>query len=754
MDILLLRHVSVICLLSGVVGLFASATPLGRSIEESFGLACLFKLRGKRTAPSEAVIYAIEKKSAEFLGVKQQPYKWPRTIHAEAVNRLTDMGASAIGFDLFFEESRSAEDDKVFGKAIGDSGKVVLLQRLKRNTSLLKNTVQNSISSRSGILSEQLIPTVPVLEKEARSLAPFPLPQSPVRLDQAWLFKAGAGELATFPVAMFAMFQPEQLQRVVRLLALADPSAPTKYTSLFVQSVKFWPIDTLLQTLKSIFLADPNLAAKVKAILDREELLSQMENPSEINALHSMLRVFTGDRSVYINYYGPPGTVTTFPYYELFEEETGSSRRDLTGKAVFIGLTHDAELGEKDGFYTTFTSSEGRHISGVEVAATIFANLVDGSVLTPVHSFWSICLIFAVAMGIGTASNSFTPAMAGVVGLCFCLVYLFFAYFLFAFRYLWVPWVVPLMIQAPLTHLSVSLLKHRKILRDKKNIKKALECYVPKSIAAEVERDFLQIAKMRDDVQAICLYSDLENYTALSERLSHHELTGLVNLYYQEVFKIVKQHSGMVLDVRGDSMLAIWLSDESGGEPVRQSCHAALSISTIFNDPASDQKHHLPTRIGLHRGRISLGNIGSLDHFQYTVTGDTVNTVARIESFNKQLGTRLLVSESIAQHAGDFECRRMGTFLFVGKKKPLAIYQLLGRKGELSTLEQNLSINFAKGLKSFQAGQWARSEEIFKHCRTCNPEYGPARWFQELSRTYGPHRPAESWNGVIQLEKK
>lgn len=754
MDIPSIRHVCVICLLSGVVGFLASATPFGKSLEESFGLAFLFKLRGQRAAPDAAIIYAIEKKSADFLGLKQQPYKWPRILHAHAVNNLTDKGASAIAFDLFFEESRSTEDDRNFGKAIEDSGKVVLLQRLNRVTTFRGSTDQIKISSRSGIVSEQLVPTVPILQQKARSLAPFPLPQSPVRLDQAWLFKEGAGDIATLPVALFALFQPEQLQKFVRILGLVDPSLSSKHKLLFVQPVELWQLDTLLQKLKSIFLADPTLEVKVRTMLGSGKKLSLLCNPSERKPLYSLLRVFGGDSSLFINYYGPPGTITTVPYYRIIDEQTGNDTQELASKAVLIGLTHDAELGEKDGFYTIFTNREGKHLSGVEVAATVFLNLVDGSSLIPINSFWALCLIFTLGTGVGTLSQSLTPAVAGTAVLFLCLIYLFLAYFLFTFWYLWVPLVVPLLIQTPLTHLSVSLLKHKKVLHDKKNIKKALECYIPKSTAAEVEQDFSQLAKKRDDVDAVCLYSDLENYTVLSENTSHHELTELINNYYEEMFKTIKQHSGTILDIRGDSMLAVWSNNDSISETVNRSCQAALSISLIFNNRASLQKHHLPTRIGLHQGRISLGNIGALDHFQYTITGDTVNTVARIESFNKQLGTRLLISENVAQNATDFECRKIGTFIFVGKHRPLSIYQLLGEKGNISAEERQLSENFAEGLHNFEIGQWAKSEKIFKLICQCNPEFGPAHWFQQLCRNYRRSTLANNWNGVIQLEQK
>jgi len=267
MGIFLPRQLCIIGLLSGLLGFFVSAIPLVKSLEENFGLAFLFKVRGSRVAPDAAVICAIEKKSADFFGLKQQPYKWPRTLHARIINRLTDMGVAAVGLDLFFEETRSAENDRILARAMRESGKVVLLQRLKDLTEFSEVNRNNSGVKLNNIRLEQLISPVSVLQRESYALAPFPLPRLPARLNQAWLFKEGVGDRATLPVVLFAMFMPDLLDRFIDLAGFADPSVFARDGPYSSRSAVSPRLDTILQQVKTIFSVRRDLAAKMKKSL-------------------------------------------------------------------------------------------------------------------------------------------------------------------------------------------------------------------------------------------------------------------------------------------------------------------------------------------------------------------------------------------------------------------------------------------------------------------------------------------------------
>ncbi|MEK7703281.1 MAG: CHASE2 domain-containing protein [Nitrospirota bacterium] len=157
--------------------------------------------------------------------------------------------------------------------------------------------------------------------------------------------------------------------------------------------------------------------------------------------------------SAYLNFYGPPRTITTIPYSKALElpipiivnEKTIS----LAGKAVFIGLSEVIPDRQTDGFYTVFSQQNGLDISGVEIAGTAFANLLENRPIRPLP-FWVwglVLLVWGLAIG---AICSMLPFML-MIGLTVWLPVLYLGSVFFQFKWAdtWIPVVIPLLIQLP-----------------------------------------------------------------------------------------------------------------------------------------------------------------------------------------------------------------------------------------------------------------------------------------------------------------
>ena len=113
-------------LLVGATGLILSFFQFTHELEEDTGLGLLFKLRGPRPAPADAVVVSIDKDSADQLKISENPDKWPRSLHARLVEVLSKAGASVVTFDVHFIEARVEKDDKAFAAALKQAGNVVL----------------------------------------------------------------------------------------------------------------------------------------------------------------------------------------------------------------------------------------------------------------------------------------------------------------------------------------------------------------------------------------------------------------------------------------------------------------------------------------------------------------------------------------------------------------------------------------------------------------------------------------------------
>ena len=154
--------------------------------------------------------------------------------------------------------------------------------------------------------------------------------------------------------------------------------------------------------------------------------------------------------------------------------------------------------------------------------------------------------------------------------------------------------------------------------------------------------------------------------------------------YFEATFEPIKKHGGLVVNLKGDSFLAIWKAARDDAALRRQACLAALDVAkAVHRFNGTVENLNLPTRVVVHSGQIFLGNIGAGDHYEYGPTGDTVNTASRMDGLNKYLGTEVLVSEESLTHVEGLVAREVGKFMLKGKAQPIVAYELLGRMDEV-----------------------------------------------------------------------
>jgi adenylate cyclase len=167
-----------------------------------------------------------------------------------------------------------------------------------------------------------------------------------------------------------------------------------------------------------------------------------------------------------------------------------------------------------------------------------------------------------------------------------------------------------------------------------------------------------------------CVITDAERYTSVAESVDPAEAVEFINRYLEVLFKPVYDNGGIVADVKGDGMLAVWAESSPSAELRARVCRACLQI-------AADSDRFFPTRIGAYYGPIALASVGTDAHREYRAVGDTVNTASRLETLNKQLGTRVLISASLADGLGGFRFRDLGEVELRGKRNPVHVLELL-----------------------------------------------------------------------------
>ncbi len=744
----------IVGLLIGTLGVIASLLPIGFDLEENLGLTLLFRLRGVRKPPSDVIIVSLDQVSVDTLNLPADPEKWPRLLHANLTESLNQKGAEVIVFDMMFDEPGPVEQDNLFAQAIQNAGNVVLCACLQKKTIPLTNKNGRNTGE---LIIERLIPPIPSLARSALAIAPFPLPKVPVKVSQYWTFKTEAGDTPTLPVAVFQIFVFEVYEEFIRLLEKVSPSQNLKL--LYDKDTIFknkWVEETML-IFRDLFKENPLIGEKmIEEIQNSSRLSSHVKKK---RALQSLVKIFQGSKSRYLNFYGPPGTIQTISYHQLLKQDQNSSVKqrqiDLSEKAVFVGLSESFRLDQKDGFYTVFSQSNGMDISGVEIAASAFANLLEDKPVQPLVFPVYLTTIFLWGILLGVLCFFIRPILAAFSMISLSILYLTVATVQFHKAGSWYPLVVPLFIQLPIAYLGTFFWKFFETNKERQNIRQVLGYYLPDKEVSRLAKNLGDIKTNIQTVYGTCLFTDAEKYTSLSENMEPKALASFINKYFEAVFEPVRRYGGFVSDIKGDSMLSIWATAKPDTDQKRKACLAALDIpKAVQKFKQNSDALHLPTRIGLHSGYISLGNVGAMNRYEYRPVGDIVNTTSRIENLNKYLGTRILVSQEVLHEIDGFLTRKLGAFIFVGKSKPVTVYELISRIEEAGKHQRNLCTIFTQGLDAYYKQSWEEAIQAFHASTKAHKEDGPSTFYLHLCEKYRTNPPGEMWDGLIHLENK
>ena len=181
----------------------------------------------------------------------------------------------------------------------------------------------------------------------------------------------------------------------------------------------------------------------------------------------------------------------------------------------------------------------------------------------------------------------------------------------------------------------------------------------------------------RQRVEATIVQSDVRGFTTFSERMAPEAVLALLNTYFEAMLEILFRHDGTVIGFQGDGLLAAFGVPESRPDDAERALRAVREMLARAEELGAPGGPAPGLRIGiaLHSGEVVAGNLGSRHRLEYTVLGDTVNTTARIEALNRELGTCLLVSGATLARLGDAEeLRPVGRFELRGRSEPVELY--------------------------------------------------------------------------------
>lgn len=206
-----------------------------------------------------------------------------------------------------------------------------------------------------------------------------------------------------------------------------------------------------------------------------------------------------------------------------------------------------------------------------------------------------------------------------------------------------------------------------------------LGAYIGREVAEEALRlDEIVLGGSRQPVAV--LFSDLRGFTRYAEKLSPEDLVTQLNAYLEEMVVVITRHGGVVDKYIGDAIMAVFGAPKTRGDDANRALLAARDLVKALE--AHNRRRALSSLpplkmgIGVHYGPVVAGNIGTMEHAQYTIIGDTVNLASRLESSTKELGTDVLVSRAARDAAGEGapELFAMGMLAVRGRDEAVEIF--------------------------------------------------------------------------------
>lgn len=472
----------------------------------------------------------------------------------------------------------------------------------------------------------------------------------------------------------------------------------------------------------------------------------------------------------WVNYYGPIDCFPQVPYDVAMRKDEVRAGF-FTDKIVLIGgRTGLGALGAgKDDFRhprsgwirpdDRLDSAEAKMYEdndfapGLEVHATILANLLRGDWLERLKPWQEDAIIIGFGLLLGVLLPRLTPDMAAITAIGLALALAGVALLLFRFGCIWFAWGIPVLVQAPAALAWAIGSRYFLVDRRRNAVREAFTRYLSPHVVARLELDDMTLAPGGTIMETSIIFTDLEGFTTLSEEMNDPAaLSELLTWYFTRATNHVMENDGTILKYIGDSVFAVW------GAPLRDSRHAQKAARAACRMHRASEREiqgrRLRTRVGVHTGNVLTGNLGSLQRFDYTCIGDPVNLAARLEGLNKYLGTNVLVSEETHSRMGDgFITRCLGMFQLAGKKRAVAVYELVGEKDQQQQAPAYFEI-FSRALAAYTQGDFAKAALLFKEttARRGAPD-GPSAFYLERMAMLDNVAP-QPWDPVVSMEAK
>ena len=372
-----------------------------------------------------------------------------------------------------------------------------------------------------------------------------------------------------------------------------------------------------------------------------------------------------------------------------------------------------------------------------------------------------ILLILAALLAFGIQKLS--PAIGGIAVGVLILVYTLTAFWVFTNYYIWLDLFAPVA-TVGFGYLGITVFNYIQEEKNKQFLKSSFGTYISPELIDEMYESGQEPELGGEEGYHTAFFTDIQSFSAFSEKLSASDLVSLLNNYLTEMTDILMENNGTLDKYIGDAIVAFY------GAPLDLKNHELMACRTAIKmqerlavlrgqwqkegDRWPEIVHHMQNRIGINTGKMVTGNMGSESRMNYTMMGDTVNLAARLESSAKQYGVYIQISDSTYEAVKDQIVVRALDFVRVmGKTEPVKVFELISEKGQESETYKKILPVFHEGLEYYFKQDWDKAIEAFKTADELEEMFpgrktNPSRVYIPRCENFKENPPGDDWDGV------
>ncbi len=259
---------------------------------------------------------------------------------------------------------------------------------------------------------------------------------------------------------------------------------------------------------------------------------------------------------------------------------------------------------------------------------------------------------------------------------------------------------------------------------------------------------------------ATVLFSDIRNFTTISESLGAEETVKLLNEYFSLMVDCIQNEGGMLDKFIGDSVMAVFGNPFPHDDDPDRALRAAIAMMHALDELNQRRMERdlplLDHSIGINTDKIVAGNIGSNKRMDFTVIGDGVNLASRIESLCKHYGAHILISEFTYERLkSTYRMRPIDKVIVKGKNKAVSIYEVINFYDQQIFPHQiDVITHFNNGIEFYNSGQWDKAISCFNAALILHPNDKPSSVYIERCKILKEQPVDPEWCGVWKMLSK